>query len=553
MPFIFSFSIILYIFFVSFFIKNMRQKREIPCPFLVLAVRLRYNEGKAFFPIKKKGGVRALFQQGARFSLKNPWYPKKLFVLGLLGLVSLSFSPLGTAQATAASKKTVKKVASYQTAGQKVPAGLKKGMPSAQSKAALTKELDSMIGDSGTKVPGLGVIVFKDGREVYSHFVGRRHIGASSGGKDEPVTRNTRFRVASVSKTVTGLAVMQLVQEGKIQLDEDISHYLGYSLRNPNAPTVPITVRMLLSHTSSLRDGRTYSLPPSVPIRDYFKPGTSYYHPSHFASKWQQPGTYFTYANINYGVLGTIIEKVTGERFDRYMKRHILTDLETEASFFPATLSPAAFKELGTVYRKNRGSSWNEFGPWIPQVDDFRGRQPSPALAPSGYSLSSYKVGTNGTIFAPQGGLRISYEELSHVLRLLINKGTFNGKRILSSSLVREMMTPQWTYTAAHKNGDTYNGSIEGYGLALYPIKGTGTSRVVKDHVLDLWGHTGEAYGLLAGVFVVPGTQNGFLYIMNGEAIAEDDDPRSAGAYSGNYIWEEKIMDAICRHLYFGE
>ena len=190
----------------------MRQKREIPCPFLVLAVRLRYNEGKAFFPIKKKGGVRALFQQGARFSLKNPWYPKKLFVLGLLGLVSLSFSPLGTAQATAASKKTVKKVASYQTAGQKVPAGLKKGMPSAQSKAALTKELDSMIGDSGTKVPGLGVIVFKDGREVYSHFAGRRHIGASSGGKDEPVTRNTRFRVASVSKTVTGLAVMQLVQ-----------------------------------------------------------------------------------------------------------------------------------------------------------------------------------------------------------------------------------------------------------------------------------------------------------------------------------------------------
>ena len=82
---------------------------------------------------------------------------------------------------------------------------------------------------------------------VYSHFAGRRHIGASSGGKDEPVTRNTRFRVASVSKTVTGLAVMQLVQEGKIQLDEDISHYLGYSLRNPNAPTVPITVRMLLS------------------------------------------------------------------------------------------------------------------------------------------------------------------------------------------------------------------------------------------------------------------------------------------------------------------
>lgn len=89
--------------------------------------------------------------------------------------------------------------------------------------------------------------------------------------------------------------------------------------------------------------------------------------------------------------------------------------------------------------------------------------------------------------------------------------------------------------------------------LPCTPSKGRPQAVLVKDHVLDLWGHTGEAYGLLAGVFVVPGTQNGFLYIMNGEAIAEDDDPRSAGAYSGNYIWEEKIMDAICRHLYFGE
>ena len=101
---------------------------------------------------------------------------------------------------------------------------------------------------------------------------------------------------------------MQLVQEGKIQLDEDISHYLGYSLRNPNAPTVPITVRMLLSHTSSLRDGRTYSLPPSV-HSGLFQTGHELLPSSHFASKWQQPGTYFTYANINYGVLGTIIEK----------------------------------------------------------------------------------------------------------------------------------------------------------------------------------------------------------------------------------------------------
>jgi D-alanyl-D-alanine carboxypeptidase len=457
--------------------------------------------------------------------------------------------------AKAPAKKTAKKTTAKKAVRKPVSAvsPIKGGVPSQASKTALTKELDAMIGNTGTHVPGLGVIVFKDGREVYSHFAGRRHIGASSGGSDLPVTRNTRFRVASVSKMFTGFTIMQLVDQGKINLDEDISHYLGYTLRNPNFPNTPITVRMLLSHTSSLRDGSFYSLPPSVSIREYFRPGSNYYSSNHFGSKWQQPGKYFVYANINFGVLGTIIERVTGQRFDQYLKSHILNDLQTEASFFTATLSRNAFANLGTIYRKNEGSDWNEAGPWIPQCDDFRGVQPKPWTAPSGYSLSGYRPGTNGTIFAPQGGLRISYEELSHALRLLINKGVFNGRTVVRPELMNQMMTEQWSYDPARRNGDTYGGSIEAYGLSLYPIRGKGTSRVVKDHVMNLWGHTGEAYGLLAGVFVVPGTKNGFLYIMNGEAVAEDDDPRSAGKFSGNYIWEENIMNAICRHMYFGE
>ena len=472
-----------------------------------------------------------------------------------------AFSPAMTAAEAAAAKKPAVRTAAAakppvrKTARKPVSTinPIKGGLPTQAARAALTKDLDAMIGNTGTHVPGLGVIVFKDGKEVYSHFAGRRRIGASSGGSDLPVTRDTRFRVASVSKVFTGLAVMQLAAQGKIGLDEDISRYLGYTLRNPNFPDTPITVRMLLSHTSSLRDGSSYSLPPSVSLREYFRPGSRYYSSSHFSSKWQQPGRYFKYANINFGVLGTIIERVTGQRFDQYMKSHILADLDTQASFFPATLSPAAFAGLGTIYRKNEGSDWDETGPWIPQCDDFRGTQPKPWTAPSGYSLSGYRPGTNGTVFAPQGGLRISYEELSHALRLFINKGVFNGRTVVRPDLINQMMTEQWTYSPAQKNGDTYGGSIEGYGLAFYPIRGRSTSRVVRDHILNLWGHTGEAYGLLAGLFVVPGTKNGFLYIMNGEAIAEDDDPRSAGNFSSNYVWEENIMNAVCRHIFFGE
>ena len=119
----------------------------------------------------------------------------------------------------------------------------------------LNLHLQNMIGDSGTKVPGLGVIIYKDGAEVYSNFLGRRVIETS-----KPVTRNTRFRAASVSKMFTIFTLMQLVERGKISLGDDASKYLGFNLRNPNFPETPITVAMLASHTSSIRDGKVFHL-----------------------------------------------------------------------------------------------------------------------------------------------------------------------------------------------------------------------------------------------------------------------------------------------------
>ena len=100
----------------------------------------------------------------------------------------------------------------------------------------LDNELENMIGDNGVKVPGLGVIVYKDGEEIYSKFLGKRIIETP-----KPVTRHTRFRAASVSKMFTIFSIMQLVEQGKITLDDDISNYLGFELRNPNFPQKKIT------------------------------------------------------------------------------------------------------------------------------------------------------------------------------------------------------------------------------------------------------------------------------------------------------------------------
>ena len=95
--------------------------------------------------------------------------------------------------------------------------------------------------------------------------------------------------------------------------------------------------------------------------------------------------------------------------------------------------------------------------------------------------------------------------------------------------------------------------TILSYGLGIYQIDGTQSARVCKDKVVNLVGHAGEAFGLLSGLFFRPGTKDGFIYMTNGEAVAEDDDPRSAGQIGSNYSWEENIMNALCQAMTEGE
>ena len=429
------------------------------------------------------------------------------------------------------------------------------------AEAQLTKRLDAMLGDTGTKVPGLGVVLYRNGQEVYSHFMGSRRFLTPDGTAAEPITRDTRFRIASVSKQFSIFTLMQLVEAGKLRLDDDVSRYLGFSLRNPAHPDTPITVRMLASHTSSLRDGKVYSIPPSVNVREFFTPEGRYYeNGDHFAPAEEAPGSYFCYANINYGLLGTIIEAVTGERFDRYQKKHILKELDTHADYVPGNLAKRDFAKLGTIYqKKDERGHWDEFGRWYGKADDYGGQQPKKDSIylqnpyaediQGWFPLKDYVPGTNATMLSPQGGLRISYEELTHCLEMLMNGGSYHGRQILSPTSIAEMLRPQWQYDAAQKNGSTGGGTLLSYGLGEVQIAGNSTSRVNRAHEVDLVGHNGEAFGLLSGVFFRPGTKDGFVYIMNGEAVAEDDDPRSAGTFSGNYIWEEEIMDALTEAL----
>lgn len=412
----------------------------------------------------------------------------------------------------------------------------------------------SLIGDSGTCVPGLAVLAYAGGREVYRFAGGVRRM---AGAQTWPMTEDSRFRMASVSKMFTVFTIMQLAEAGKLSLDEDVSEYLGFRLRHPSYPDVPITLRSLASHTSGLCDGKVYSIPPSVGVRAFFRPGSPYWEGgAHFAPAGQMPGIYFTYCNLNYGLLGTVIEAVTGQRFDQYQKTHILKDLDCRADYVPGNLEAPEFARLGTIYRKqDRQGRWEEKGPWQGIMDDFGGVQPPRETLSlqnpyaqdvcQTYDLAGYQPGTNATIFSPQGGLRLSLEELGHVLAMLLHDGRYAGRQVLRPASLQAMFSSQWTYDG--HNGDTCGQTLLTYGLGEFFVDGRGPARCCRTKAIDLWGHTGQAFGLLSGLFIRPGTGSGFAYVMNGEALAEDDDPRSAGQFSRNYIWEEKVMDGLCR------
>ena len=146
---------------------------------------------------------------------------------------------------------------------------------SKQAKRNLDRLLDNMVGDTWDKVPGVGGIIYREGEPVYSHFVGHRTL-AVNGQKKLPLTENSRFRIASLSKMFTIFTLLELWEQGKIDLNADVSRYLGFTLRHPHYPQIPITARLLACHLSSLRDGRVYSISPEKSLSEFFSPQGEY-------------------------------------------------------------------------------------------------------------------------------------------------------------------------------------------------------------------------------------------------------------------------------------
>ncbi|MCC8364261.1 beta-lactamase family protein [Lysobacter sp. A6] len=288
-------------------------------------------------------------------------------------------------------------------------------------RAGTQETLDAYIAQQMEEgaIAGVGAAILVDGKVAWTKGYGHADIA-----RGVPFTPDTMMNIGSISKTVTGVAMMRLVQEGKLSLDEDVDAHLPFKVRNPRFPDEKITLRQIATHTSGIADRwdvykRAYHYGGDAPealgtfLESYFVPGGANWSADNFVDA--KPGTHREYSNIGAGLAGYIVERVSGEKLDAYTKRIVFEPLGMQhTGWFLADIDRARHS---TLYVSQGGMTI-----------------PIPL-----YGLSTY----------PDGGVRTSVADLSRFFAMLLNGGAYEGVRVLDQKTVDEML--RFHYTKANK------------------------------------------------------------------------------------------------------
>lgn len=344
-------------------------------------------------------------------------------------------------------------------------------------------------------VIGTNFVVANDQNILESYSYGMANLEDNIASSEETI-----YRIASISKTVGAIGLMQLVEAGKIDLDEDISTYLGYKVRNPYFPNDVITVRMITLQTSSIQDGYDDENPVyddvikgyngvngrniNVSLQDLLtNPECEYYTPLTYGK--YHPGTRWCYSNFGCGIMACIIEKASGETYVEYMENHVFKPLGIDASFKAGRIEHK--EKIATMYSVRKGGLKNWSKEW------FTG---------GGYKF--YPLGDNYR--GPAGGLFISMKDLSKVMRMFLNYGTVDGVEILKKETVEQMYQMQWC----------------GSPLDTYKAKAIQMKIQTENGIIPVRGHTGSAYGVRSFMFFNLEHKIGACFITNGFNIPDD-------------------------------
>lgn len=330
-----------------------------------------------------------------------------------------------------------------------------------------------------------------------------------------PVLANDPVRIASISKLVMALTTMRLVEEGKVDLNRDISDYLGWKLRHPDYPDVPVTLAQLLSHRSGLRDDAGYVIPLGESLQAKFADPAAWYHG---APPGEAP---FEYANVGSPLVATVLEAASGERYDRLVERTVFAPLGIEACLNWIGCAQDFADRAVVLYR-----STGEVG------RDAAGDRPPNCTIPiaegAACNLEAYVPGTNASIFSPQGGVRIGMVDLARLGQAIMNEDS----RLLGPAGFARLKRQQ-PPTA---------GSVPlfcSYGLAVQTLQPglAGCNDDLFPDVVRRYGHAGEAYGLRSGLWIDPEGRRGIAYFVTAVPEPEVED-------TGGFSDEERALVA---------
>jgi CubicO group peptidase (beta-lactamase class C family) len=320
-------------------------------------------------------------------------------------------------------------------------------------------------------LPGMSTLIVKGGEIVWVESYGMADIE-----NDVPVSDNTAFLLASVSKLFMATAFMQLEEDGLIDLDEDINTYLPFDVFNPNYPNISITSKMLMTHTSSIADDWSsmdthYTIgDPTITLEDYMEmyfstSGVDYDAQNNFNNNL--PGTDFDYSNMAADLAGYLVEVVSEELFNEYSNTHVFDELCMD----------------NTSWYLSDFDTLNVARPY-----DWQGGQFNPYAH---YGFPGYTSGL----------LRSNVLDLANFMIAYLQNGWFNNNQLLSEASVDEMLTFQVP------DIDDRQG-INWYTEEIY-LSGGG--------VVDLWGHNGGEGGSTTELYINPDNQIGIVVLSNGE------------------------------------
>jgi len=306
-------------------------------------------------------------------------------------------------------------------------------------------------------VPAVGMVIVKHGEIEWQGSLGELNV-INHTKADE----NTFYRVGSITKAFTSLVLLKLQEQGKLKLTDKLSDYVATDyFQNPWAQTHPVTIEQLLEHTAGFTDISSaefdYDNPNAIILSDGLAFNGEYHQ-----VRWQ-PGQHSSYSNLDAGLAGAVIEKVTGTNYDDYLTQSLLIPLGMEHS---STLLTDYVKENIATGYDSSGS--DESGYWH-------------------------------IILRPFGALNSSPKEMGNFIKLLVNRGRINGQQFLSEATIERMENPRTTLAAMA-------GLNFGYGLGNYHTEYNG---------FDFHGHSGMAYGYLARFDYLLQNKSGYAVMIN--------------------------------------